>query len=308
MIHITFNIDSNYVRHCAVTMVSILENNRDERFRMHIVAKGLSSEERDALTKLAAKYGSEVAFYAPDESLLKGFEIRKFSRRISLATYYRCILSDLLPADVDRVIYMDCDIVVTGSLKPFWQTPMDEETGAAVVDDIGCDEASRYDILHYPARYSYFNAGVMLVNLDYWRRHNMAQACVDYYHRYPERILFNDQDLLNSLLYDHKVNVDLKWNVQDGFYRNPRHMDDAWRQRYAETLKHPVILHYTNRKPWDYESQHPLRMEYFRYLALTPWANERSCFSFPQLLKRFFRLLPFYLGVRRAKYVNLEKI
>jgi lipopolysaccharide biosynthesis glycosyltransferase len=136
----------------------------------------------------------------------------------------------------------------------------------------------------------------------------MAQACVDYYHRYPERILFNDQDLLNSLLYDHKVNVDLKWNVQDGFYRNPRHMDDAWRQRYAETLKHPVILHYTNRKPWDYESQHPLRMEYFRYLALTPWANERSCFSLPQLLKRFFRLLPFYLGVRRAKYVNLEKI
>jgi lipopolysaccharide biosynthesis glycosyltransferase len=306
MIHITFNIDANYVKHCGVTMVSILTSNPGETFRFHIVADSLPAADRDALSQLAARYGSQVAYYAPDQDLLRGFEIRKFSRRISLATYYRCILSDLLPADVHRVLYLDCDIVVMGNLLPFWQTPMDERTGVAVVDDIGCGELGRYDVLQYPARYSYFNAGVMLINLDYWRSHRMAQACVDYYHRYPERILFNDQDLLNSLLYDHKVTVGLEWNVQDGFYRNTPQFDAAWHARHDATLRHPLILHYTNRKPWDYESQHPLRMAYFHYLAMTPWRTDLRCFSLPQRVKRFFRLLPFYAGLRRPKYITLK--
>ena len=112
MIHIACNIDSNYVRHCAVTLVSLFENNRAETFTVHILARGLTVKEQTVLTGLAARYGSRVAFYEPDPSLLEGFTIRKFSRRISMATYYRCILSELLPAGVDRLLYLDCDIVV----------------------------------------------------------------------------------------------------------------------------------------------------------------------------------------------------
>ncbi len=307
MIHIACNIDSNYVRHCAVTLVSLFENNRAETFTVHILARGLTAKEQTVLTGLAARYGSRVSFYEPDPSLLEGFTIRKFSRRISMATYYRCILSELLPAGVDRLLYLDCDIVVAGDIRPLWDTPLDD-VAVAAVEDMGCREAGRYDVLQYPMEDSYFNAGVLLVNLDYWRRHGVARACIDYYRRYPERILFNDQDLLNSVLHARKRLVGLKWNVQDAFYRRPRRMDEAWRARFAQVLLHPVILHFTNRKPWEYDSQHPLRGVYFKYQDLTPWRGQRVLHNPLMRLKRFFRLLPFRLGLRRPKYVRMEEL
>ena len=307
MIHIACNIDSHYVRHCAVTLVSLFENNRREEFSVHVIARGLSGGEKDILTQLAAKYGSRVLFYEPDLRLLEGFTIRKFSKRISMATYYRCILSALLPREVDKVLYLDCDIVVTGDVRPLWGTPLDG-VGVAAVEDMGCREAARYEVLKYPMEDSYFNAGVLLVNLDWWREHDVPRACADYYHRYPERILFNDQDLLNSVLHAHKRLVGLKWNVQDAFYRRPRRMDEAWRARFAQVLLHPVILHFTNRKPWEYDSQHPLRGVYFKYQDLTPWRGQRVLHNPLMRLKRFFRLLPFRLGLRRPKYVRMEEL
>lgn len=305
--HIACNIDSNYVKHCAVTLVSLFENNRAETFAVHILANDLQQTDKDLLVRLAGQYGHGVHFHTPDAHLLAGFTIRKFSKRISLATYYRCVLSEVLPASIDRLLYLDCDIVVRGPIRPFLETPL-EGIGVAAVEDIGCREAQRYDILQYPAAHSYFNAGVLLVNLAYWREHDVAGACIDYYHTYPERILFNDQDLLNCVLHGSKRLVGLKWNVQDGFYRRPRHLDQAWKERYTEALKHPVILHYTNRKPWDYDSQHPLRQEYLKYLDLTPWQGWRPLAHPGARLKRFLRLLPFHTGLRRPKYVDMNAL
>lgn len=305
MIHIACNIDSNYVRHCAVTLVSIFENNRTEEITVHILADDLGEAEKRKLTELCTQYGQQARFYRPDLSQLQGFSIRRFSKRITMATYYRCILSDVLPESVDRLLYLDCDIVVRGSIRPFYETPLDD-VGVAAVEDIGSGDAGRYEILQYPAKDAYFNAGVLLVNMDYWRRNDVPKQCVDYYHKYPERILFNDQDLLNSVLHKDKKLVDLKWNVQDGYYRAS--LDESRRKRHADALREPVILHYTNRKPWEYDSQHPLREEYRHYLDLTPWRGDYPWETPGNRVRRFFRLLPFSLGLRRPKYVKMENV
>ena len=222
-----------------------------------------------------------------------------------MATYYRCILAEILPNDIDRLLYLDCDIVILGSIKSYWLTTLDG-IGVAAVEDIGCKEEGRYEILKYPMEDSYFNAGVLMINLKYWREHHVGSACIEYYHKYPERILFNDQDLLNSILHKDKVLVNLYWNVQDGFYRNPKQMNQEWIEKFGEVLKNPIILHYTNRKPWDYDSQHPLRNEYFKYLDMTPWKGFRPDLSLLNRIKRFFRLLPFYLHIRKPKYIKLQ--
>lgn len=307
MIHIACNIDSRYVRHCAVTLVSLFENNPSEEFTVHILDGGLNQQEQETLSQLAQRYCHTVRYYSPQPDMLKGLSIHKFGKRISMATYYRCILADILPPGIEKVLYLDCDIVVRGNIRPFWDTPLDGRTGVAAVEDIGCGETRRYEILNYPMKDSYFNAGVLLINLTFWRGHQVGKACIEYFRKYPERILFNDQDLLNSILHAHKSLVDLRWNVQDGFYRTPPGgLTSGWREKYADVLKHPAILHYTNRKPWDYDSQHPLRMEYFKYLDLTPWKGERPWNDLSNRLKRMFYLIPFRLRVRRPKYVDLN--
>lgn len=305
-IHIAFNIDGNYVRHCAVTMASLFANNPDEAFCLHIVTGGLADADERTLQELAGAHGSSVRFYVPAEGQLDGFTIRKFSDRISMATYYRCVLSDLLPDTLDRVIYLDCDILVLDAIRPFWEMPLDD-AGVAAVEDIGADDAPRYEVLCYPMADSYFNAGVLLVNLDYWRRHNVPQQCVDYYRAHPERIVYNDQDILNSLFHSCRRLTGIRWNMQDAFYRPLPKFDDAWRSAHEQDLLQPAILHFTNRKPWEYDNQHPLRHLYFRYQELTPWRGTHPLRSPLNRLRRFVRLLPFRLGLRRPKYISLPQ-
>ena len=307
MIHIAFNIDSNYMQHCAVTLVSIFENNKEEDISIHIIAQNLSETNKEVLRQLTERYHNSVFFYEPDMKLLEGFFIRKFSKRISIATYYRCILSRILPDSIDKLIYLDCDIVILGSIRPLWDISL-AGIGVAAVEDMGCREPARYEILQYPMEYSYFNAGVLLINLSYWREHDIAQACIDYFHKYPERILYNDQDLLNSILYKDKKLIDIKWNVQDAFYRSASHIIREGNKKEIDALLHPVILHYTNRKPWKYDSQHPLRNKYYYYLDFTPWKGERSLDKPINKIKRFLRLLPFYIKIRKVKYANLKHL
>ena len=218
MIHIACNIDANFMQHCAVTLVSLFENNKSADICVHIVAPSLSEENQQILRNLVASYGNDIRFYFPPEDLLSCFAIKKFGKRISMATYYRCMFSAILPDDVEKVLYLDCDIVVFGDISEFWNTDL-SGCCAACIEDIGKDEDERYERLHYDRSYSYFNAGVLLINLDYWREHKVDKQCVEYFQTYPERILFNDQDLLNVVLHKDKVFVPLKWNMQDGFYR-----------------------------------------------------------------------------------------
>lgn len=304
MIHIACNIDSNFTRHCAVTLVSLFANNPSEKFCIHIVAPELPDQDQETLRTLAARHGSEVRFYFPPVGLLAGFSIKKFGKRISMATYYRCMFSAILPEEVEKVLYLDCDIVILDDISDFWNTDL-SGLAVACVEDIGSDEQERYEVLKYDARHSYFNAGVLLINLAWWREHHMDRLCVDYFNTYPERIRFNDQDLLNALLHEHKLFVPLKWNMQDGFYRYgiDRKVSD-W-PAFREELLHPVILHYTNKKPWNYDSMHPLRGEYYKYLDMTPWKGERPLSSLKARLQRLFKLLPYVLGIRKPKYTRL---
>ena len=103
MIHIACNIDANFMQHCAVTLVSLFENNKSADICVHIVAPSLSEENQQILRNLVASYGNDIRFYFPPEDLLSCFAIKKFGKRISMATYYRCMFSAILPDDVEKV-------------------------------------------------------------------------------------------------------------------------------------------------------------------------------------------------------------
>ena len=304
MIHIACNIDANFMQHCAVTLVSLFENNKSADICVHIVAPSLSEENQQILRNLVASYGNDIRFYFPPEDLLSCFAIKKFGKRISMVTYYRCMFSAILPDDVEKVLYLDCDIVVLGDISEFWNTDL-SGCGAACIEDIGKDEDERYERLHYDRSYSYFNAGVLLINLDYWREHKVDKQCVEYFQTYPERILFNDQDLLNVVLHKDKVFVPLKWNMQDGFYRYGMDKKVADWNSFREELLHPVILHYTNKKPWNYDSMHPLRSEYYKYLDMTPWQGQRPLSSLKKRVQWCMKRLPYVFRFRKPKYMDL---
>ena len=218
MIHIACNIDSNFTIHCAVTLTSLFANNRNSEFCVHIIASTLPEADQKALSSIAESYGNKICFYFPEKDLLNNFSIKKSGNRISIATYYRCLLSRILPVNIDKILYMDCDIVVLNDISEFWNTDI-TQYAIGCIEDIGSDEEEYYSRLQYDKKYSYFNAGVLLINLKYWREHKIDEMCEQYFLAHSDRIRFNDQDLLNALLYKDKLFVPFRWNVQDTFYR-----------------------------------------------------------------------------------------
>ena len=302
-IHIAFNIDHNYVQYCAVTLLSAVRNRGVAPLSFHVIANDLTDTDRNKLLSLVQdEQQCSLHFYTPGNDMLDGFQILKFKKRISLATYYRCFLSEILPDEVERVIYLDCDILVLQPLDDFFNLPLNGRPIAAV-EDIASDDTARYSVLAYPEADSYFNAGVFLADLARWRKEDVPGRCLSYYRKYPERIVFNDQDLLNSIFHGDKLLVPLKWNVQDAFYRplkKLQHKPDEMKQ----TLIHPAVLHFTNKKPWNYDNFHPLRQLYFEYESQLPWKPHRNAARFALL--RFAKKLPFLLHLRREKYINLH--
>lgn len=303
MIHIACNIDHRYVRYCAVTLASVFSHHPRNGVTAHIVARELTDNDRISLQTVAGQWGGKLRFYTPDVHMLDGFTIRATHNRISLATYYRCFLSEMLPTDIGRVLYLDCDLLVLNRLDDLWNTPLNGAwVGAA--DDTGYCESERYTRLGYPERDSYFNAGVLLIDLEAWCKNDMSRLCYDYYNTHYDTIVFNDQDVLNGVLHDKRKAIDVKWNVQDGFFRCKNSLPPGWQEAHASALHDPAILHFTNRKPWEYDSQHPLRQLYFKYLDLTPWRGERPWHNPINIIKRTLRLLPFRLGIRKPRYIQ----
>lgn len=307
MIHIACNIDHRYVQHCAVMLASVVKNSPNEEIAIHIVGRDLTEDDHFKLEQSTQSGNIHLYYYMPDAHLLDGFTIRATHKRLTQTAYYRCFFSTLLPKGIHRVIYLDCDLLVLENIRELWDTDL-KGMGVGVIEDTGYNEEERYTRLQYPHTDSYFNSGVMVIDLDYWREHDIAQMCAQYYQSHYDSIVYNDQDILNGIFHNQKVLLDIKWNVQDGFYRNKSHLPEDWYKAHTDALLHPAILHFTNRKPWEYDSQHPLRSYYFQYLDLTPWKGQRPLHNPLNIIKRFVRLLPFKLGIRHARYININSI
>ena len=304
MKHIALTIDNNFVRFCGVTMVSTMHNDIPSDICFHIVTDGLAPSDEAILRGLAEDRGSQIRFYTVPPKALECYELRWEGQRLSKVVFFRCLLSSLLPDSVEKVIYMDCDMLVLQPLDKLWNTPLENFALAATPDSLE-PNPKHPQRLCYDTNYGYFNGGLLLINLKYWREHDIESKCREYYNLYPERILMNDQDLLNGLLYDKKVFVDICYNVQEGAYRLPKDKSTDWQPPYIDMLLHPAILHYSSRKPWQYHCMHPLRHLFFTYQDMTPWAGQHPLNNLVARFHRFIHLLPYTLHLKRSKYIKL---
>lgn len=286
-------------------LTSLFENNREESFRIHIIAGKLARESREKLRRwVEVRYKQELCIYEAGEKILKGCAIYGESH-ISMATYYRIFLESILPEDISKVLYLDCDLIVNGPVSPCWNTDI-SRYAIGCVEDMWSGKAENYARLNYDASYSYFNAGVLLVNLSRWREIKLQEKAMQYIPEHIDKLVFNDQDVLNVLLYDKKLFLPFRYNVQDGFLRRKRRIRPASIPLLDKELEHPVIIHYTGgKKPWQYKSQHPYKNLYFRYLDMTEWKGERPHTPLGYRIKQITDKILYTLRLAKPKYRNI---
>jgi lipopolysaccharide biosynthesis glycosyltransferase len=268
-VNILMCTNAHFLQHTAVCLASLLTNNPD--FFFNIVVVGRVTEELDE-----AKLRRSLTRF-PNHSLT----FRKFSppadlllplvpgTHYTIDTYTRVWLGEFFPADVDRVLYFDADMVVVGSIAQLWRTDL---AGALMgaVDIPGSDQGVR--LLGLRADDGYFNAGVLLIHLAQWRVTRAEEIVLDYIRANPERITY-DQDVLNACFYSCTKRLDYKWNVIRSFFREPLVLP-LGRAEIETIRREALIIHFNgDTKPWSYFCDHPRRDEYEKYLKMTEWRD-----------------------------------
>jgi len=180
-------------------------------------------------------------------------------QHLSKATYLRLAMGRMLPAEVNRAIYLDSDVLVVKDLKPLWEAELNGNV-VGVVRDFMTPLAGMHNALGYciadtgiSADHAMFNAGILLIDLKAYREKNIEAECLAFLDRYRDDIQSADQDALNAVLHDRHQLLDFQWNVQMGAWNNFKShpaLSDAERKRLAEV--EPAILHFSGSgKPWN---------------------------------------------------------
>ena len=198
------------------------------------------------------------------------------------ATLYRLRLTTLLPSDVERVIYLDTDVVVRGSLRGLWDFDLHGCPLGAVRDAVypwaGSPRCVDWRTFGVAPTMPYFNAGVMVIPLQQWREERIGERVLDLLARYSLR--YGDQCALNVVANGEWARVSPRWNLQSG------HQPDdsaAWivepGDELLDALRDPAVVHFTffdgQVKPWDANSTAAHRERWLEELDRTSWAGWR---------------------------------
>ena len=271
--------DDNYAPYCGVMLTSVLVNNKDrDVVAFVLIDKPLSEKNQQRFEMLSNRFEARITFISVDNSFFERFPIKGDEKNIkhwSIVTYYRLYAEELLPKDIDKVLYLDCDIVVN---RPIGQLFDMEWEGYAVgaVPDMCTEWQEYYDRLGYDRNDGYFNAGVLFMNLAYWRKHNIGRKCIDYLTSNYDRIFNNDQDVLNVVTRNCKRTLPVTYNYQIQlrmpFFFNT-FCEDMKKDVLATTS--PRIIHYAAElKPWMTKYYfYPFNAEWHKYKRLSPWRS-----------------------------------
>ena len=294
--NIVCTIDERYVQHCGVMLCSLFTNSPRSQFNIYLLTDGLRKASARRLVTVCSTFGQALVIKQVDVSLLRSARVSP-DEHVSLATYYRILIPRLLPADVDKALFLDSDLIVRREIAEFYDQSLENATHAAIPGALSEDDIKR---LAMPDGSLYFNAGVLLLNLKLWRAENVSQRILDYMNAHPGNLRWWDQDALNAVLHSRWRACPPKWNAQSIFFSNhPATGLGVTHVDYEEAVTNPCIVHFTGShacKPWLCGCTHPFKHEYYNYLRRTPWKTFKPADQ-PRVTDRLKAVIKLWLAL-----------
>jgi lipopolysaccharide biosynthesis glycosyltransferase len=250
--------DNGFAQHTGVMLASLISNNLDCSFDVYILVPMDFSEE-NASKVVASFQGNRdaIRFIQVPDDLVKDLKI---DGHVTRATYLRLCIGALLPTTLDRVLYLDSDIVIRGDITKLYHTDLLGFPFGAVPDPVCDTDKNIRAKISLDATAHYFNGGVLLIDLPRWRSFDIEARAISYCRSNADAITYWDQCALNHVVNGQFYLLDEKWNFQSK--SSMRH------------LKSALIIHFTGAiKPWHARCTHPLQHLYFKFVTKTPWMD-----------------------------------
>lgn len=279
--NIIYASNNAYAKYLGISMLSLLDTNQElQELNVYVLSFNISEENLVHLRNIAGKYQRGIHF----------IDITKFERLIpfffNTSGYNPIVLSRLflcryLPADMERILYLDCDIIVNGSIKEFETIPFGNSLVAAVPELLMPIEKKA--LIGHAKHETYYNAGVLLVNLPLWRKENVETIFMEYYKSMNGQLLYNDQDIINHCCKGRILTLNHRYNLSTNLFYFPRYFvkkiqpayDTNDAKTYSDILKKPTIIHYMgDERPWIEGNHNKYRTHYDYYFRQSPWKDE----------------------------------
>ena len=287
--------DEGYALGLCVMVRSVLENlPEDVELRLFVLDGGIRCATRERMLASWREFDPSVEWISPDP----GEWLDRVQRRGHAgvdATYFRLFLGELLPVDVSTVVYLDADVIVTTDLTRLFDTSFEGRPVLAVPDRYAVTlHLSRVMRATFPYRErfheapDYFNAGVLGIDLQAWRRERIGEQALTIARDHGEQLVFHDQDALNCVLAGRWTPLDVTWNFHE-LAQSLR----SWETRGASPSRlrrlwhRPGVVHFTSSdKPWDAVCLSPFRGVFDDIRGRTGFATQEDPEDAPGLLDR----------------------
>ena len=265
---VVYAADANYVKLTAISAVSLLKHNLGAR--VVLLGCNLEDSAKDVVHRCVELHGGEFLYLDVSGEIAKLSE-RGYCGYTSYMTYARIFIPTLLPNE-ERVIYLDGDTLVTGSLREMLATPLEGKALAFGVDCVPCS-FKRY--LNIPYNQPYYNAGIMLMDVKAWRQKRLTDRFLDELEHPHGPVVLGDQDVYPRAFPEEIALLHPKWNFISHFFLfsyegvcrvvGGKHNALFTKETYLEAQRDARIYHFlghTLGRPWYTSSRHPMRKAY----------------------------------------------
>ncbi|MDD6864314.1 MAG: glycosyltransferase family 8 protein [Prevotella sp.] len=272
MIHIACCSNEKMAPMFGVVMTSVGVNVKSDDVMMYLLHNGMKDKTKKRLHKIAERFNVSLRLIEIDADILKHCPVDASIHYGNIMMYARLLLSSMLP-DLDKVIYLDCDLVVNGDLKDLWDFDVNGVAVAMAPDHLYKD-ATTLERLKM-TNGEYLNSGVIVMNLEYWRKHNVQNRVLTFIEENGKQLIYFDQDALNVTLQNERRKLPIKYDCTP--YHLLRNLNNFPSEIYEEIHRAriaPTIFHYMGpTKPWSLGSYVPGKELFKKYQRFSGWRH-----------------------------------
>lgn len=277
--------DNNYVPMLTTTIFSMLKNASPQSFYdVVVLEKDISARNKALMREFLARFSNASVRFVDVGPIIESFDLKTSNEHISVETYYRFLIQQVLPS-YDKVLYLDSDLIVRGDVSELFASDLGDNLIGAVTDidylgnlnmNDGVRMAYTNEVLDLADPYGYFQAGVLVLNTAGLRRLHTVREWLGI--AAEPKYIYDDQDILNAHCQGRVTYLDPAWNVMNDcggriakvFSFAPAKVFDAFQASYAN----PKIVHYAGcEKPWK-PGPCDLRELYWSYARETPFYEQ----------------------------------
>lgn len=281
--NILYTTDDAFIPQVAASICSVCVNNKSiKNICFYLMSLNVSQENEEKLQEFVESFSEKdrsrsIVFIELNE-IDSYFDYEIDTKGWNPIVLARLLLDNLLPENVRRVLYLDGDTIVRRSLKKLWNTDMGESSiGACVEPTCSKKRKEKLGLTGCP----YYNAGVLLIDMDNWRKYNTGKQILKYYQKNRKSLFANDQDAINGSQRGWIYTLPPTYNYHNTydiylyfFYKQYLDFSFISKKNLAKIKKNPVIIHYLGEeRPWRKGNTHRFKADYEKYLSMTPWKD-----------------------------------